>query len=589
MVLTHEDAPLSDQMPYLVHRLSPVPVTTFVGRAAKREPPVPVKDCLWWWFKDPASSTGSRAVPCNAFACARACSGAFRPPCMCCQKHRSSRWPTPHAHTPRPPFHSRMHCASSILRLAVLCLQMLHASPRPAVPIVPLLTFCHGNARARHDTPCTAHARRSCLVGFFFVPLAHRQDVGFPYMLDTRHPEDTLFLFSESDFRFYECDCLEPPTWLPLALRGGTRRSLSPAEPEQEGPELVFVTRGGARRRQRSFAGPVSTYGGAVRGGRPRTRGEYYVGPEIRDLVEIATVAHRTGVGEFVWCSWSAAHAGTKRPKRTTAISYGCFFLMFTQASARFFLDIMTRENAPDFFDLWLLSILNKEDCSLAASYCVPPIGGFSEHPSANYDDAEGVRPSTWREAWAQQGTRASLSPPRQNRWLNRFCKKGVQWHAKLDIPGNMRELFWATLRPPLRWYTDDPTWQSHLRERQWILPDGRWEGPAKGRGKGPAFRGSKGKSKTKHPQPAWALLATLPDGFNTETDGTEAPITRLAEQLCTALAGETELSAYTARQKRARQWAISQYKFRYFVDDPSEAVRIFRRAALRIKIHLHA
>ena len=107
------------------------------------------------------------------------------------------------------------------------------------------------------------------------MPLAHRQDVGFPYMLDTRHPEDTLFLFSESDFRFYECDCLEPPTWLPLALRGGTRRSLSPAEPEQEGPELVFVTRGGARRRQRSFAGPVSTYGGAVRGGRPRTRGEY--------------------------------------------------------------------------------------------------------------------------------------------------------------------------------------------------------------------------------------------------------------------------------------------------------------------------
>jgi hypothetical protein len=173
MVLTHEDAPLADQMPYLVHRLSPVPVTTFVGRAAKREPPVPVKDCLWWWFKDPASSTGSRAVPCNAFACARACSGAFRPPCMCCQKHRSSRSPTPHAHTPRPPFHSRMHCASSILRLAVLCLQMLHASPRPAVPIVPLLTFCHGNARARHDTPCTAHARRSYLVGFFFSCRSH--------------------------------------------------------------------------------------------------------------------------------------------------------------------------------------------------------------------------------------------------------------------------------------------------------------------------------------------------------------------------------------------------------------------------------
>ena len=140
MVLTHEDAPLADEMPYLVHRLTPLPVTTFVGRAAKRDPPVPVTDALWWWFKDRASSAGSRAVQCNACACARARSGAFRPPCSCYKKHRASHSPTPRDSTPHPLFHLRTHCASSILRHAVLCFQMLHASPRPAVPIVPWLT-----------------------------------------------------------------------------------------------------------------------------------------------------------------------------------------------------------------------------------------------------------------------------------------------------------------------------------------------------------------------------------------------------------------------------------------------------------------
>jgi hypothetical protein len=65
-----------------------------------------------------------------------------------------------------------------------------------------------------------------------------------------------------------------------------------------------------------------------------------------------------------------------------------------------------------------------------------------------------------------------------------------------------------------------------------------------------------------------------LPDGFNVGPDGAEAPITRLAEQFCTALGGDTEFSNYTNRQKRARQWAVSQYKFRYFVDDPSKVAR---------------
>ena len=423
---------------------------------------------------------------------------------------------------------------------------------------------------------------------FCLAPLAHRQDIGFPYMLDPRHPEDTLFLFSESNFRFYESDCVEPRTWLPLAINGATKRSLSPTSPDEKGPESASVSHGGAPRRHRSLAGPVSRYGGAMKSSRPQTRADYHVAPELRDLIEIATVAHRAGVGEFVWCSWTPADAGTSKPRTCTASSSGCFF-MFTQVSARFFQDIMTWYNAPNVFDLWLLGILNEPTCSLAASYCVPPIGGFPGHPCGSCTRAGADRTATRREPWAQQGTRASLSPPRVHRWLSRFCKKGFQWQAKLDVPGNMRELFWATLRPPARWYTNDPTWHSHLRERKWILPDGSWQGPAKGREERPARRGSKGNARHTDPPQEWALLVVWPDAFNTAPDGTEAPITRLAEQLCTALPGETECTTCTARQKRARQWAISQYKFRYFVDDPSEVARTSRRAALHVKLHLRA
>ena len=45
------------------------------------------------------------------------------------------------------------------------------------------------------------------------------QDVGFPYMCMPAHLEDTLFLFFESDFRFWKEDCIAPELWLRLAAQ----------------------------------------------------------------------------------------------------------------------------------------------------------------------------------------------------------------------------------------------------------------------------------------------------------------------------------------------------------------------------------
>ena len=43
------------------------------------------------------------------------------------------------------------------------------------------------------------------------------QDVGLPYMCDTRHAPDSFFFVFESDFRFFEEDCLHPEEWLGTA------------------------------------------------------------------------------------------------------------------------------------------------------------------------------------------------------------------------------------------------------------------------------------------------------------------------------------------------------------------------------------
>jgi len=42
----------------------------------------------------------------------------------------------------------------------------------------------------------------------FVFSVSDPQDVGCPYMLDPRHPEDTLFFIAESDYRFYPEDCV---------------------------------------------------------------------------------------------------------------------------------------------------------------------------------------------------------------------------------------------------------------------------------------------------------------------------------------------------------------------------------------------
>ena len=53
LVLSHEDATRTEQLPYLRVRLRPIPVLDFFGRAAKRDPPCHPRHCVWYWWKEP--------------------------------------------------------------------------------------------------------------------------------------------------------------------------------------------------------------------------------------------------------------------------------------------------------------------------------------------------------------------------------------------------------------------------------------------------------------------------------------------------------------------------------------------------------
>ena len=53
LVLTHEDAGLTEQLPYMAARCSPIQVVEFFGRSANRDPPCESQHCVFNWWKEP--------------------------------------------------------------------------------------------------------------------------------------------------------------------------------------------------------------------------------------------------------------------------------------------------------------------------------------------------------------------------------------------------------------------------------------------------------------------------------------------------------------------------------------------------------
>ena len=52
LVLTHENASQTEQLPYLGVLLAPTPVLNFYGRCATRNPPCHKNDAVFYWWQD---------------------------------------------------------------------------------------------------------------------------------------------------------------------------------------------------------------------------------------------------------------------------------------------------------------------------------------------------------------------------------------------------------------------------------------------------------------------------------------------------------------------------------------------------------
>ena len=52
LVLTYEDAPAEEQMPYFGIRFNPLRPVWFMGRSARREPTCHPGNCLHYWSKE---------------------------------------------------------------------------------------------------------------------------------------------------------------------------------------------------------------------------------------------------------------------------------------------------------------------------------------------------------------------------------------------------------------------------------------------------------------------------------------------------------------------------------------------------------
>ena len=194
-------------------------------------------------------------------------------------------------------------------------------------------------------------------------------------MLDVRLPEDTMFWIIEEDFRFWppgedpdNADNYEAAVRALIETRetqGGAGSSLPPSQ-------SAAIPRGQER---------VQTeYHTALRQG-VSDEGEEDQGfsRDVVDMMRIATMCKRKGMGEFIWVSWVP---NKQKPSR---IGHGSQCIMMTKTGMAACADardrgLLTRGHIDLVLQAWLLQ--GQEATRAQACYIYPPIGSYTEHAS---------------------------------------------------------------------------------------------------------------------------------------------------------------------------------------------------------------
>lgn len=383
-----------------------------------------------------------------------------------------------------------------------------------------------------------------------------RKEVGFPYMLSSRLPPDTLFLYFESDFRFHKADSLTPEEWLPYLFSEPVARDDDAACAVEADPEEPVARRG--------------SFGQAQPWRRPQAKASECA-PELADVVRICTLAHRAkdeqgrGRGEVVWLSWNAGQPGHCPKKKTDwkKIQYGSQAVAFTKRGAAHLLAEM-QKGSSEHFDLWLKKVLRTYP---EASYCCPPIGGYTAHKSPNLKGR--VRASSFDEAWARPGSGRELDPTSGDPRVLRSFGSGLDVVATLVLPEG-RQALWRT-EPPPTLASPDNTMRWLLQELlQWQRDDGFWWGPCTGQTHwGPQLYRTLAERPDEYPQEEPVALAEYQ---HVQLTNLQRFLVCLHESEAT---GDAESQEETRRMSRHRRNVVAHYRHRFQAAPGEEACAV--------------
>ena len=315
--------------------------------------------------------------------------------------------------------------------------------------------------------------------GSQMIPVKHigslhiLQDHLLPFMSDSRHPPDTLFLVLEEDWRCYEADCNVSTKYLvaqhPPAVRMPTGMRDDLGEYEVDVEDVLDATMKAAPwNKSEAGAGQPSALGepfapgaGGATLGQPSAasvENMWYTRPsrvkgdaaapseELEDIVKLCTAAHRRGKGGLVWLSWD----GGGDSGRKLAPCHASTLLAVSHLTAVVMLSEFDKFTFRHF-DLALRARLEEEPGCAAqyqACYVCKSIGHYVGHLSG-CQEGLGFRRADWRHSWVQEGVRPR--PGQEDRWLCDFSKSGgPNYICKVSLPEQGDEdLRWKTQRPP--------------------------------------------------------------------------------------------------------------------------------------------
>ena len=401
-------------------------------------------------------------------------------------------------------------------------------------------------------------------------------------MLDVRHPEDTLFIVAEQDYRFYPEDCVAD--WYGVVAdvsRPGLDHnrkvimedrpeppSPSPAgDPPSPSPDEDVTTK--PRDKKRKYIEWFAAQ-------HPTETNQEDISKELRELVQLCNRASMINRGHVVWMGWCPAG------KRRSVPSFASHLVCVTKVGAKKMLEGMENGKLKKgHWDRvlrgWLVGENFQNPKVMGACFVWPTVGFYQTHASG-CEPGIGDRVAHWDQTYIQAGVAPTKSEHRA-RWLACWPaddKGGAEWLDQVDfyIPQNV----WYTLTPPDRWWSTDNDWRRLLWNRWWVDDDGNWLGP-----KWAAENKGAGKKKEKKkpdgepgPPNKWMLLLRNPDEYEWDYAAhCYSPITRCAEQLVVDWDNFRWNAPHTQREWNTRKKAIALYKRRAFADSSQASVYI--------------